>query len=146
MAARKHSLTAALVAALGLAAGPAAGSAAASVFLCVPASAGAAVTSRGSAGACASGTPVELPDSRADQHTLVSILPYLSFNATGIAGEPTITFKGANVQLVNGLGSTGTINGAGTSSSATTRTRARRPARTASSPARGTRSTASARS
>ena len=114
-----HGLTrsrrAALLTAAGVAvaAGPAAGSAHAGVFVCVPATAGAAVTSGGSDGTCAAGKPVELPESRADQQTLMSALPYLSFKAAGIGGKPTITFKGANVQLVNGAGATMSKNGTG---------------------------------
>lgn len=42
-------------------------------------------------GACgATGTTVALPASATDQRTLISILPYLSFSATGIGGKPTL--------------------------------------------------------
>lgn len=113
MAGRKQCLTAAAVVGLGLAAGPAAGSAAAGVFVCVPATAGAAITSGGTSGSCGTAAPVELPQSRTEQQTLLSILPHLSFKEAGVAGKPTITVRGANLQLVNGSGSTTTVNGAG---------------------------------
>jgi Collagen triple helix repeat (20 copies) len=51
--------------------------------------------------------------SRSEQETLKSILPYVKYVATGVGGKPTIQFSGANVQIVNGEGSTNTINGAG---------------------------------
>ena len=112
MAAKKHYL-AALAASLGVAAAPAA-SAQAAVFLCVPTTAGAAVTSGGADGAsCGTSKPVELPESRADQKTLLSILPYLSFNPTGVGGKPTVQVKGANLQILNGAGTTSAANGAG---------------------------------
>ncbi|HEX4429746.1 MAG TPA: hypothetical protein VHZ96_10815, partial [Frankiaceae bacterium] len=81
---------------------------AASVSLCVPASG--AVTG----GACTgSGTTVALPSSATDQQTLISLLPYLSYTASGIGGKPTIKITGANMQIVNGSGSTTTLNGTG---------------------------------
>jgi hypothetical protein len=81
---------------LGLLAGAAS---AQSVSLCVPTSG--SVT----AGACGGGgTTVALPANVADQQTLISILPYVSFSSSGVGGKPTITFKGVNVQLVNGAG------------------------------------------
>ena len=83
---------------------------------CVPAGAGAAVTSGGAApGSCASGTAkVALPASAADQQTLIKILPHISFSAAGPGGKPTVVFKGVNVQVVSGSGSTsGAVNGTG---------------------------------
>jgi hypothetical protein len=83
---------------------------AASISLCVSGTPGAAVTS----GACSgSGTTVALPSSATDQATLISILPYISFNATGIDGRPTIRITGANVQIIDGSGTTSTVNGTG---------------------------------
>src|SRR5690242_17582279 len=74
---------------------------AASVSLCVSGAQGAAVTS----GACSgAGTTVALPASSADQQTLLSILPYVSFNGAGVGGRPTIRFSGVNVQVVSGSG------------------------------------------
>jgi hypothetical protein len=111
MASRTTRWGPAVAAALALMAGPAAGTASAGIFICVPAAG--AVTSGGTSGACGTATPVELPQSRAEQQTLLSILPYLSFNATGVGGKPTIAVKGANLQILNGTGSTTTANGAG---------------------------------
>lgn len=72
----------------------------AGTFICVPPQAGVAVVSGGPNGTCDSvSTPVQLPSSAADQKTLIDILPYTSFKASGIGSKPTITFKGANVQL-----------------------------------------------
>ncbi len=86
--------------------------AASSVSICVPATAGAAITSAGS-GSCSSGTQVALPSSSAAQQTLIGILPYINYEASGIDGKPTIQFSGANLQVVNGSGSESTINGEG---------------------------------
>lgn len=87
---------------------------AAQVNLCVPTTAGAAVTSNGSGTSCASGkTPVALPSSAADQATLIAILPHLTFTSSGVDGKPTIQVTGVNMQLENGAGSTTAINGEG---------------------------------
>jgi hypothetical protein len=51
--------------------------------------------------------------SKSEQETLKSILPYVKYVASGVGGKPTIQFSGANVQIVNGEGSTKTTNGAG---------------------------------
>jgi hypothetical protein len=51
--------------------------------------------------------------SRSEQETLKSILPYVRYVASGVGGRPTIQFSGANVQIVNGEGSTQTTNGGG---------------------------------
>ena len=86
------------------------GACASSVSLCVPSTAGGSVTS----GACSrGGTTVALPASSADQQTLLSILPHISFSASGIGGKPTITFSGVNVQIIDGSGHTSTVNGTG---------------------------------
>jgi hypothetical protein len=72
---------------------------------------GKAVVFGGSAGTCGSAaTKVVLPASAAEQQTLLSILPHISFLS---GGEPTIRFSGVNVQVVNGTGSTFTANGRG---------------------------------
>lgn len=83
-----------------------------SVALCVSSTAGVPVTSAGS-GSCALGTRVALPASAADQQTLISILPYVRFNAAGVGGKPTITITGGNMQITNGAGSTASVNGTG---------------------------------
>jgi YD repeat-containing protein len=88
------------MAALGSAATAQAGT-----FICVPPQAGVAVVSGGPNGTCDSvSTPVQLPTASADQKTLLSILPYLSFSDQGLkdstgTGKPTITVRGANVQV-----------------------------------------------
>ena len=83
----------------------------ASVSLCVSSTAGQPVTS----GACSSGgTTVRLPASAADQNTLLSVLPHMSFISSGVGGKPMIRFSQVNVQIVSGSGSTsGAVNGAG---------------------------------
>lgn len=40
-------------------------------------------------------------------------LSKVTYDATGVNGKPTLTITGANLQLVNGLGRTDTINGLG---------------------------------
>jgi len=51
--------------------------------------------------------------SEEEQKALKAILPYIKFVASGVGGKPTIQVTGANLQIVNGLGSTETLNGAG---------------------------------
>jgi hypothetical protein len=68
-------------------------------FMCIPDTAGAAVTSGGTTGTCASGTALKVPASAADQQTLIDLLPYVSFRASGIGGKPTVDFKGINVHV-----------------------------------------------
>jgi len=68
-------------------------------FMCIPDTAGAAVTSGGTTGTCASGTPLKVPASAADQQTLIDLLPYVSFKASGIGAKPTVVLKGINVQV-----------------------------------------------
>jgi len=68
-------------------------------FMCIPDTAGAAVTSGGTTGTCASGTPLKVPASAADQQTLIDLLPYVSFKASGIGQKPTVFFKGVNVNV-----------------------------------------------
>src|SRR5438128_593226 len=86
-----------------------------SIYVCVPTTAGAAVTSGGTAGFCKErNTKVALPSESAEQHKLLSILPYLKFAASGVGGKPTIQISGANLQIVSGSGKTnGPVNGAG---------------------------------
>jgi hypothetical protein len=45
--------------------------------------------------------------------TLKSILPLIRYVGAGVGGKPTIQFTGANVQIVNGEGSTPIVNGEG---------------------------------
>jgi hypothetical protein len=89
---------AATAAAAALAAAPAG----AGQWLCIPDNANTPVTSGGATGSCGSATPVKLPASAADQQKLIDILPYLTYQATGIGGKPTIVIKGANLQIRRG--------------------------------------------
>jgi hypothetical protein len=88
----------AAAAATALAAAPAQ----AGQWLCIPDNANTPVTSGGASGSCNSATPVKLPTSAADQQKLIDILPYLTYQATGIGGKPTIVVKGANLQIRRG--------------------------------------------
>jgi len=51
--------------------------------------------------------------SKSEQAALKEILPYVKFVKEGIDNKPTIQFSAANVQVVNGEGSTETTNGEG---------------------------------
>jgi hypothetical protein len=104
-----------LISAVGVVFGAVAGSAAAasSVYLCVPSTAGASVTSGGSTGTCSTGTPVALPSEKVEQEKLISILPDIKYEASGIDSKPTIQFSGVNLQVIDGAGSETTVNGAG---------------------------------
>jgi hypothetical protein len=104
-----------LMAAVGVVFAGVAGSAlgASSVFLCVPSTAGEAVTSGGSTGTCGSGTSVQLPGEKAEQEKLISILPHINYVASGVDKQPTVQFSGINLQIINGSGSESTLNGTG---------------------------------
>ncbi|HTZ65176.1 MAG TPA: hypothetical protein VMB51_13815 [Solirubrobacteraceae bacterium] len=45
--------------------------------------------------------------------TLKSILPHITYVSSGVGGNPTIQFSGVNVQILNGDGSTRSVNGEG---------------------------------
>lgn len=84
------------------------------VFLCVPSTAGEAVTSGGSSGTCGAGSsPVALPSEKAEQEKLISLLPHINYVASGVDKQPTIQFSGVNLQVIDGSGSESTINGTG---------------------------------
>jgi hypothetical protein len=103
-----------IVTTVGFSGGAVAYAAPASVSLCVPSTPNKAVNSASSTGTCASGSAaVALPTSHAEQQTLISILPDISFQSSGIGGKPTIQFSGVNLQLINGSGSETTLNGEG---------------------------------
>ena len=51
--------------------------------------------------------------SKTEQETLKSILPYIKFEDKGVDEKPTIQVSGANVQILDGEGSTEATNGAG---------------------------------
>jgi hypothetical protein len=44
---------------------------------------------------------------------LISILPDINFQASGVGGKPTVQLSGVNLQLINGSGSEFTVNGEG---------------------------------
>jgi hypothetical protein len=101
---------------VGVVLGALAGSAfaASSVYLCVPSTAGASVTSGGSTGSCEPGTnSVALPAEKAEQEKLISILPDMKYVKEGVDKKPTIQFSGANLQVIDGSGSETTVNGTG---------------------------------
>jgi hypothetical protein len=96
---RRTRLTLALAAA---AAAVTAAPASAGQWMCIPDAAGAAVTSGGTSGSCTNATPVKLPATAADQQKLIDILPFLTFNPTGVGAKPTIVVRGANLQIRRG--------------------------------------------
>jgi hypothetical protein len=49
----------------------------------------------------------------AEQKELKEILKHVKYEASGVGGKPTIVVSEANVQIVNGAGSTTSANGAG---------------------------------
>jgi hypothetical protein len=84
-------------------------------WLCVPKTAGKAVTSGGisTKATCEKETVlVELPPA-SEMPTLVSILSHMKYEASGIDSQPTIRISGVNVQIINGAGTTATNNGKG---------------------------------
>src|SRR4051812_17303197 len=93
---RTLTLTIAALAAVAVAAPAQAGT-----FICVPPQAGVAVVSGGPNGTCDSvSTPVQLPTAKADQQTLIDILPYISYAKSGIGEKPTIFFAGVNLNVL----------------------------------------------
>jgi hypothetical protein len=48
-----------------------------------------------------------------EQAVLKAILPHTKYVASGVGGKPTIKFSGVNLQVVNGLGETSSVNGEG---------------------------------
>jgi hypothetical protein len=85
---------------------------ASTVSLCVPSGEGAAITTP-SKGSCGSGTSVKLPSEAKEQEKLISILPDIKYEPSGIDSKPTIQFSGVNLQVINGSGSETTVNGTG---------------------------------
>lgn len=78
----------------------AAGSAQAAVNFCVPSTPGSPLTSAAADGSCGStAKAVRMPESAADQQTLIDILPFMQFKSVGVGAKPTITLRGVNVNL-----------------------------------------------
>lgn len=87
---------------------------ASNVYLCVSTTVGSTVTSGGTtAGNCGTSKEVQLPEGKAEQETLISILPSIKYEAKGVDSKPTIKFHGINLQIVNDEGKTTTVNGEG---------------------------------
>ena len=51
--------------------------------------------------------------SESEEQELKALLKYVNVEASGVAGEPTVQFSGANVQIINGEGNTASANGEG---------------------------------
>src|SRR5947209_6921093 len=90
------------------------------INLCIGSKSGQGVKSGGEgAGKCPLPTEkvtykkVALPIEESEQQKLLAILPHIKYIEGGVGGKPTIQFSGANVQVVNGEGTTGSVNGAG---------------------------------
>jgi hypothetical protein len=86
---------------------------AAGTKVCVPTAAETAITTASASGTCKAGYTKTTMLPEAEQEKLEQILPYVKFVAKGIDEKPTIQFSGANVQVINGEGKTGTTNGEG---------------------------------
>ncbi len=104
----------ALLIALGMVFLGVAGSAlgASSVTLCVPSGEGVSITTPVK-GSCGAATSVALPSEQAEQEKLISLLPHINYEASGIDKLSTIQFTGVNLQVIDGSGSETTINGTG---------------------------------
>jgi hypothetical protein len=97
--------------------------AASSIYLCIGEKVGQGVKSGGTTapGTCPKLTetqkvvyvPVALPKESAEQQKLLSLLPHIKYEASGVGGKPTIQFSGVNLQVVNGEGKTASVNGEG---------------------------------
>jgi len=102
-----------------------------SVTLGVPSGEGAAITTP-TGGSCGSETTVQLPSEAKEQEKLISILPHINYEASGIDKQPTIQFTGVNLQVINGSGSESTLNGMGNLILGYDENQVRRPGRTTS--------------
>ena len=83
--------------------------------LCMKAAANGAVKGPTTVGGstCKAGfSKITLPSSE-EQEVLNKVMPYIKYKASGVGGKPTIQVSGANLQILNGEGSTATTNGAG---------------------------------
>jgi hypothetical protein len=106
------------VAAVLLAATAGSAMAASPIYLCLSEKAGVA-KSGGVEGKCPAPTAkvkyakVALPGAESEQQTLLAILPYIKYVASGVGGKPTIQVSGVNLQILNGEGKTTALNGAG---------------------------------
>jgi hypothetical protein len=91
---------------------------AAPIYLCLSEKAGVA-KSGGLEGKCPANTAkvkykkIALPSEESEQQTLLALASHASYTESGVAGKPTIRFSGVNVQVVNGEGTTASLNGEG---------------------------------
>jgi len=54
---------------------------------------------------------VQLPSEPKEQEKLISILPHINYEASGIDKQPTVQFSGVNLQVIDGTGIESTISG-----------------------------------
>jgi hypothetical protein len=80
--------------------------------ICVPQKEGAAVVTQ-KGGTCKANYTATSLLPEPEQQTLQTILPYIKYFASGVGGKPTVEFSGVNLQVVNGEGKTGSLNGTG---------------------------------
>jgi hypothetical protein len=90
-----------------------AASAETSTTLCVPEAAGKPVVTPNIKGECVTKYKAAKLPGPGGLATLNKILPYETFVEKGVGGKPTIQISGANLQILNGAGSTASVNGAG---------------------------------
>jgi hypothetical protein len=90
----------------------AASASASALNICVPEKAGAAIVTPVK-GACKAKYTATSLLPQPEQEKLQSILPYEKYQASGVAGKPTIEISGANLQIISGTGNEQTLNGAG---------------------------------
>lgn len=98
--------------ATGLLAVLASGAVAVGMKVCVPTKEGAPIVTA-KAGVCEATYTKTTLLAEAEQEKISQILPFVNFVKEGIDKKPTIQFSRANVQIVNGLGKTQSINGTG---------------------------------
>lgn len=88
------------------------------VVMCVPSAANTAITTPQSDGTCPSGKTKRTLADEADLTAAKTRIGALEAKLTGVTrgtsnGQPTLTISGENVRIVNGAGSTATVNGRG---------------------------------
>ena len=54
---------------------------------------------------------MQLPSEPKEQEKLISILPHINYEASGIDKQPTVQFSGVNLQVIDGSGLETTISG-----------------------------------
>jgi hypothetical protein len=94
-----------------------AGAGAEATKICVPEKPGKPVLSASAKNECPTKSATkykaeELPG-QAELEALNQTLPHIKYVESGVASKPTIQFSGVNLQIVNGLGKTESVNGEG---------------------------------